>query len=75
VCVYSTIVCHILLMKDTLFDVYVLLLFATLHTYRLNYFNYPLLQCYYREIVNIQSCLRDIQGPGVDNLGPPVSLL
>jgi hypothetical protein len=34
-----------------------------------------LLQCYYREIVNIQARLRDVQGPGVDDLGPPVSLL
>ncbi len=27
-----------------------------------------LLQCYYREIVNIQSHLRDVQGPRVDDL-------
>ncbi len=31
-----------------------------------------LLQCYYREIVNIQTHLRDVQGPGVDDLGLPV---
>jgi hypothetical protein len=36
---------------------------------------YCLPQCYYREIFNIQARLRDVQGPGVDNLGPPVSLL
>jgi hypothetical protein len=39
------------------------------------YIQTKLLQCYYREIVNIQTRLRDVQGPGVDNLGPPVSLL
>jgi hypothetical protein len=39
------------------------------------YIQTKLLQCYYRQIVNIQSRLRDVQGPGVDNLGPPVSLL
>ncbi len=39
------------------------------------YIQTKLLQCYYWEIVNIQSRLRDVQGPGVDNLGPPVSLL
>jgi hypothetical protein len=75
VCVYSTIVYHILFMKATLFDVCVLLLFSSLYTYRLNYFNYSLLQCYYREIVYIQVRLRDVQDPGVDNLDPPVSLL
>ncbi len=37
--VYSTIVYHILFMTATLLDVSVLLLFATLYTYRLNYFN------------------------------------
>ncbi len=34
-----------------------------------------LLQCYYREIVNIQARLRDVQGPGVHDLGLPDSLL
>ena len=35
--VYSTIVCRILFMSATLLDVCVLLLFAALYTYRLNY--------------------------------------
>ncbi len=39
------------------------------------YIQTKLLQCYYREIVNIQTRLRDVQDPGVDDLGPPVSLL
>ncbi len=39
------------------------------------YIQTKLLQCYYREIVNIQVRLRDVQGPGDDDLGPPVSLL
>ncbi len=39
------------------------------------YIQTKLLQCYYREIVNIQTRLRDVQDPGVDNLGPPVSSL
>jgi hypothetical protein len=39
------------------------------------YIQTKLLQYYYREIVNIQTILRDVQGLGVDNLGPPVSLL
>jgi hypothetical protein len=39
VCVYSTIVFHILFIPVTLLDVCVLLLFAVLYTYRLNYFN------------------------------------
>jgi hypothetical protein len=39
VCVYSTIVCLILFMPATLLDVCVLLSFAALYTYRLNYFN------------------------------------
>jgi hypothetical protein len=39
------------------------------------YIQTKLLQCYYREIVNIQARLRDVQGPGDDDLGPPVSLL
>ncbi len=38
VCVYSTIVCHILFTPATLLDVCVLLSFAALYTYRLNYF-------------------------------------
>ncbi len=39
------------------------------------YIQTKLLQCYYREIVNIQSRLCDVQGPGDDDLGSPVSLL
>ena len=39
------------------------------------YIQTKLLQCYYREIVNIQARLRDVQDPGDDDLGPPVSLL
>ncbi len=39
VCVYSTIVCLILFMPATLLDVCVLSSFASLYTYRLNYFN------------------------------------
>ena len=39
------------------------------------YIQTKLLQCYYREIVNIQTRLRDVQGPGDDDLGSPVSLL
>jgi hypothetical protein len=38
------------------------------------YIQSKLLQCYYREIVNIQARLR-VQDPGDDDLGPPVSLL
>ncbi len=41
----------------------------------ITYIQTKLLQCYHREIVNIQTHLRDVQGTGVDNLGPPVSLL
>ena len=61
-----------------------LLLFTVFHSCRLHYsmcvcnFIYiqtKLLQCYSREIVNIQTRLRDVQGPGDDDLGPPVSLL
>ena len=66
---YSTVVCRILFMPATLLDVCVLLLFAAL------YIQTKLLQCYYREIVKIQARLRDVQGPGVDDLGPPVPLL
>ncbi len=66
---YSTIVCRILFMPATLLDVCVLLLFAALYTYRLNYFNVTI----YREIVIIQARLRDVQGPGDDDLGPSVS--
>ena len=69
-CVYSTIVCHILFMPATLLDVCVLILFCSII-----YIQTILLQCYYREIVDIQTRLRDVQGPGVDDLGPPVSLL
>ena len=47
------------------------LLFAALCTYRLNYFNVTI----GKQIVNIQSRLRGVQGLGGDNLGPPVSLL
>ena len=43
--------------------------------YNIVYIQTNLLQCYYREIVNIHVRLRDVQGPGVDNLEPPVSLL
>ena len=43
--------------------------------YSIIYIQTMLLQCYYREIFNIQTRLRDVQGPGVDDLGPPVSLL
>jgi hypothetical protein len=39
------------------------------------YIQTKLLQCYYREIVNIQTRLRDVQDPGDDDLGSPVSLL
>ena len=69
---YSTIVCRIPFMPATLLDVCVLLIFffAAFYKYKLK-----LLQCYYREIVNIQARLRDVQGPGDDDLGPPVSLL
>ena len=70
-CVYSTIVCRILFMPATLLDVCVLLLFAAL----LVYMQTRLLQCYYREIVNIQARLCDVQGPGDDDLGSPASLL
>ncbi len=38
-CVYSTIVCRILFMSATLLDVCVLLSFAPLYKYRLNYFS------------------------------------
>ena len=69
-CVYSTIVCRILFMPATLLDVCVLILFCSII-----YIQTILLQCYYREIVDIQPRLRDVQGPGVDDLGPPVSLL
>ncbi len=34
----------------------------------ITYIQTKLLQCYYREIVNIQSLLRDVKGPGVDDL-------
>jgi hypothetical protein len=44
--------------------------FSAFYKYKLK-----LLQCYYREIVKIQARLRDVQGPGVDDLGLPVSLL
>ena len=69
-CVYSTIVCRILFMPATLLDACVLILFCSII-----YIQTILLQCYYREIVDIQTRLRDVQGPGVDDLGPPVSLL
>ncbi len=39
------------------------------------YIQTKLLEYYYREIVNIQAHLRDVQGLGFDDLGPPVSLL
>ena len=73
-CVYSTIiVCIIIYIQYKLLDVLDLLLFVALYTYRLNY--YVLLPYSYWEIVKIQTHLRDVQGLGVDNLGPPVSLL
>jgi hypothetical protein len=62
VCVYSTIVCLILFMSVTLFDVCVLLF---LHHYIKTD---QITLCYYREIVNIQAHLCDVQGPGVDDL-------
>jgi hypothetical protein len=70
--VYSTIVCRIPFIPATLLDVCVLLFFffAVFYKYKLK-----LLQCYNREIVNIQVRLRDVQGPGVDDLGLPVSSL
>jgi hypothetical protein len=37
------------------------------------YIQTKLLQYYYREILNIQTSLRDVQVLGVDNRGPPVS--
>ena len=67
---YSAVVCRILFIPATLLDVCVLILFCSII-----YIQTILLQCYYREIVNIQTRLRDVQGPGVDDLGPPVSLL
>ncbi len=39
------------------------------------YIQTKLLQLYYREIVNIQVHLRDVQDPGDDDLGSPASLL
>jgi hypothetical protein len=67
-CVYS-IVCRITFIQDTLFDVCVLLLFASV------YIQTKLLQYYYREMVDIHVHLRDVQDLGVNNLGPLVSLL
>ena len=55
-----------------------LLLFAAFYACRLRYSMLvctKLLQCYYREIVNIQARLCDVQGPGDDDLGSPASLL
>jgi hypothetical protein len=68
--VYSTIVCRILFIPATLLDVCVLLSFCSII-----YIQTKLLQCYYREIVNIQAHLCDVQGPGDDDLGSPASLL
>ncbi len=39
------------------------------------YIQTKLLQCYYKEIVNIRARLCDVQGPGDDDLGSPASLL
>ncbi len=41
--------------------------------YSIIYIQTKLLQCYYREIVNIQARLCDVQGPGDDDLGSPSS--
>jgi hypothetical protein len=68
--VYSTVVCRILFMPATLLDVCVLILFCCII-----YIQTILLQCYYREIVNIQARLCNVQGPGDDDLGSPASLL
>jgi hypothetical protein len=68
--VYSTIVGIIIFIQATSLDVCVLLLF-----FSIIYIQTKLLEYYYREIVNIQARLRDVQGLGVDDLGPPVSLL
>jgi hypothetical protein len=43
--------------------------------YSIIYIQTKLLQCYYREILNIQTHLCDVQGPGDDDLGSPESLL
>ncbi len=66
----STIVGIIIFIQATSLDVCVLLLF-----FSIIYIQTKLLEYYYREIVNIQARLRDVQGLGVDDLGPPVSLL
>jgi hypothetical protein len=70
VCVYSTIVCRILCMPATLLDVCFFIIICSII-----YIQTKLLQCYYREIVNIQARLCDVQGPGDDDLGSPASLL
>ena len=66
---YSTVVCRILFMPATTRCVCFNIICSII------YIQTMLLQCYYREEVNIQTRLRDVQGPGVDDLGPPVSLL
>jgi hypothetical protein len=65
-CVHSTIVFHIL---------YIIRCECFTIIHNITYIQTKLLQCYYREIVNIQTHLRDVQDTGVDNLGSPVSLL
>ncbi len=70
-CVYSTIVCRILCMPATLLDV----CFFFIIICSIMYIQTKLLQCYYREIVNIQARLCDVQDLGDDDLGSPASLL
>ncbi len=59
---YSTIVCLILFIPATLLDVCFTIISGII------YIQTKLLQCYYREIVNIQVRLRDVQDPGDDDL-------
>jgi hypothetical protein len=70
VCVYSTIVCRILIHAG-----YVTRCVCFIIICSIIYIQNKLLQCYYREIVNIQGRLCDVQGPGDDDLGSPASLL
>ncbi len=69
-CVYSTIVSRILCMSTTLLDVCFFIIICSII-----YIQTKLLQCYYMEIVSIQSRLCDVQDPGDDDLGSPASLL
>jgi hypothetical protein len=57
--VYSTIVSLIIFIPDTLLNVCVIV--------NIIYIQTKLLQCYHREIFNIQTRLCDVQDPGVDN--------